>query len=87
MTDDGFGALMCQKCAQSQIRLGEWGGGGGGGGGGVGEPRTGIIYTYIFVHTFTWFAQPAPKKAAQQSLEEYKIAPCTNSRPIGASKS
>ena len=27
--DDGFGALMCQKCVQSQIRLGEWGGGGG----------------------------------------------------------
>ena len=36
VTDDGFGAL--QKCAQSQIRLGEWGGwegGGVGGGGGV----------------------------------------------------
>ena len=29
VTDDGFGALMCQKCVQSQIRLGEWGGGGG----------------------------------------------------------
>ena len=37
VTDDGFGALMCQKCAQSQIRLGEWAGGGGGDtiGGGV----------------------------------------------------
>ena len=42
MTDDGFGTLMCQKCAQSQIRLGEWGIPLGGGG--VGEPRTGIIY-------------------------------------------
>ena len=31
VTDDGFGALMCQKCVQSQIRLGEWAGGGGGG--------------------------------------------------------
>ena len=29
VTDDGFGALMCQKCVQSQIRLGEWAGGGG----------------------------------------------------------
>ena len=41
VTDDGFGALMCQQCAQSQIRLGEWGGGGGdtiwGGGGGAGS--------------------------------------------------
>ena len=29
VTDDGFGALMCQKCVQSQIRLGEWGRGAG----------------------------------------------------------
>ena len=41
MTDDGFGALMCQKCAQSQIRLEECGGGdtiGGGGGSANREP-------------------------------------------------
>ena len=56
VTDDGFGALMCQKCVQSQIRLGEWGGGGGGdtigggGGRGVGEPRTGIIYMSMTSH-------------------------------------
>ena len=44
VTDDGFGALICQKC-ESQIRLGEWGGGGG-----VGEPRTGIICIYIYIY-------------------------------------
>ena len=60
VTDDGFGALMCQQCAQSQIRLGEWGGGGGipfgggGGGGGVGEPRTGIIYEMFSLRQKRW---------------------------------
>ena len=49
VTDDGFGALMCQKRAQSQIRLGEWGRGGYHWGGGVGEPRTLIIYIYIYI--------------------------------------
>ena len=39
MTDDGFGALMCKKCAQSR-RLGL-------GLGGVGEPRTGIIGSFM----------------------------------------
>ena len=63
LTDDGFGALMCQKCAQSQIRLGEWAGGGGGeyhwGGGGGGrrtENRDHIyicVYIYISTHTAT----------------------------------
>ena len=38
-TDDGFGALMCKKCAQSHR-----GWVGGDTIGGVGEPRTGIIY-------------------------------------------
>ena len=35
-------------CTVTQIRLGEGGGGGYHWGGGVGEPRTGIIYIYIF---------------------------------------
>ena len=47
MTDDGFGALMCQKCAQSQIRLGEWGGGDTIGGGGWGRRPGSHIYIYI----------------------------------------
>ena len=42
VTDDGFGARMCKKCAQSH-RFG-LGSGLGGGGVAVGEPRTGIIY-------------------------------------------
>ena len=51
--NDGFGARMCKKCAQShRFGLGSgWVGGGGIplGGGGVGEPTTGIMYirTYI----------------------------------------
>ena len=55
VTDDGFGALMCQKCVQSQIRLGEWGGGGGGyhwGGGGAGCRRT-ENRDHIYVDDFT----------------------------------
>ena len=53
VTDDGFGARMCKKCAQShRFGLGSgWVGRGGGDtigeGGGGGEPRTGIIYIYI----------------------------------------
>ena len=53
VTDDGFGALMCQKCVQSQIRLGEWGKGEGdtiGGGGRRTENRDHIyIYMYIYM--------------------------------------
>ena len=53
VTDDGFGARMCKKCAQShRFGLLGWVGGGGGiplGGGGVGEPRTGIIYQAVFL--------------------------------------
>ena len=48
VTDDGFGALMCQKRAQSQIRLGEWGGGDTiGGGGGRRTENFDHIYIYI----------------------------------------
>ena len=53
VTDDGFGTLMCQKCAQSQIRLGEWAGGYHWGG----DHIYIYIYIYIFVditHTHTY---------------------------------
>ena len=67
VTDDGFGALMCQKCAQSQIRLGEWAGGGGiplGGGGRRTENRDQMctasymhirknVHTHTHTHTHT----------------------------------
>ena len=50
VTDDGFGARMCKKCAQShRFGLGSGGGGIPLGGGGVGEPRTGIIYSLFWV--------------------------------------
>ena len=58
----GFGTLTGESCLKNvhchtdpQFRLGEGGGGGDtiGGGGGVGEPRTGIIYIYIYIiHTY-----------------------------------
>ena len=55
VTDDGFGALMCQKCAQSQIRLGEWGGGDtiGGGGGGRRTENFDHIYLSIYLYLYT----------------------------------
>ena len=54
VTDDGFGALMCQKCVQSQIRLGEWGKGEGdtiGGGSANREPGS-YIYMYIYMYMY-----------------------------------
>ena len=56
VTDDGFGALMCQKCAQSQA------GGGGdtiGGGGGSANREPGsflhvCIYTHILVYVYIY---------------------------------
>ena len=45
MTDHGFGALMCKKCAQSRGWRGDTIGGGGGWW--VGEPRPGIIYLFV----------------------------------------
>ena len=45
-----FGALMWKKCAQShRFGLGRVGVGDTIGGGGVGEPRTGIIYSFGFL--------------------------------------
>ena len=53
VTDDGFGARMCKKCAQShRFGLGSGWGGVPLGGGGVGEPRTGIIYIYMYIYIY-----------------------------------
>ena len=79
MTDDGFGTLMCQKCAQSQIRLGEWGGGGGyhwGGGSANREPGS---YIYIYIYIYIWCriaasqAPPPPSQASPPSKQSHVI--------------
>ena len=61
-----FGALMWKKCAQShRFGLGRVGVGDTIGGGGVGEPRTGIIYTFIhdvlLESLDPWFRNVGPK--------------------------
>ena len=58
-----FGALMWKTCAQShRFGLGRVGGGIPLGGGGVGEPRTGIIYIYIYtIYIIYIYMLPPPK--------------------------